>query len=131
MMMKLKKAKNLDKRLEAVVDNAFYTCCPPERYSYKRETWMPDCCLIDWFRHRLCVQVSTDTALNSIAKNGVSQLDPAGEGQEFRRCFEELRFMLLFVGVIFFCFLLWLRSGTIDFFFFAFLRECGKLVSAC
>eukprot|EP00752_Nemacystus_decipiens_P014194 g12623.t1 len=30
-MMKLKKAKNLDKRLEAVVDNAFYTCCPPER----------------------------------------------------------------------------------------------------
>lgn len=31
-MMKLKKAKNLDKRLEAVVDNAFYTCCPPERW---------------------------------------------------------------------------------------------------
>ncbi|CAN0366786.1 unnamed protein product, partial [Ectocarpus sp. 13 AM-2016] len=30
-MMKLKSAKNLDKRLEAVVDNAFYTCCPPER----------------------------------------------------------------------------------------------------
>ncbi|CAN0203100.1 unnamed protein product, partial [Ectocarpus fasciculatus] len=29
-MMKLKSAKNLDKRLEAVVDNAFYTCCPPE-----------------------------------------------------------------------------------------------------
>lgn len=32
-MMKLKKAKNLDPRLEALVDNAFYTCCPPERYS--------------------------------------------------------------------------------------------------
>ena len=31
-MMKLKKAKNLDPRLEALVDNAFYTCCPPERY---------------------------------------------------------------------------------------------------
>lgn len=30
-MMKIKKAKNLDNRLEALIDNAFYTCCPPER----------------------------------------------------------------------------------------------------
>ncbi|CAN0234153.1 unnamed protein product, partial [Laminaria digitata] len=35
-MMKLKKAKNLDPRLEALVDNAFYTCCPPERYMQQR-----------------------------------------------------------------------------------------------
>lgn len=30
-MMKLKKVKHLDPRQEALIDNAFYTCCPPER----------------------------------------------------------------------------------------------------
>lgn len=56
--MKLKKAKNLDPRLEALIDNAFYACCPPERCGADIivET------LHDFFDSGMCIRTCFDSS---------------------------------------------------------------------